>query len=321
MDIGLMLSGAAPVGEALEQVGQLGASMPALLTATLAVTAFVALLLRRRALARTSRPAQAPVAGKGDRLTVLSRILATEVARRRRSEVQLIDAHARLDQVQSQMIQRLRTASAMRDNETACHTNRVGQMARHLALLAGTDQDFADQLALAAPLHDVGKIGIPDAILLKPGPLDAQEWDVMRTHTTIGAGILMGSGLPLLDLAAEVALSHHERWDGEGYPRALKGNSIPVSGRIVCLVDVFDALMSVRPYKEAWPLVRVLDHLNDGAGRQFDPALVRLFLANLQDFVAIRDRNLTQVEEEDEGAEMAMEWESPARRPGFRVVS
>ncbi|MEA1674266.1 HD-GYP domain-containing protein [Nitrospirillum sp. BR 11163] len=295
----MMCAGTALVVDAARLAGY----WPALLTVTLAAAMAVREVLRRRAAARARR---APVAPP-DRLKEMSRILAMEVAQRRRSEVMLVDARARLGEAQSQMIHHLRSAGALRDNETASHTDRVGQMARHLALLAGCDTEFASQLALAAPLHDVGKIGIPDAILLKPGPLAPSEWDVMKTHTTIGAGILMGSGLPLLDLAAEVALCHHERWNGQGYPRALKGPAIPLSGRIVALVDVFDALMSARPYKEPWPLSRALAHIVAEAGGHFDPNLVRLFMDQIQDFVAIRERD--RDEEAMQGADQALDWE------------
>ncbi|MDG3444490.1 HD-GYP domain-containing protein [Nitrospirillum amazonense] len=304
MDIVVMRAGALLVADAAHLAGY----WPALLTAALAAAVAVREVLRRRTAVRARRTLVAPP--PPDRLTEMSRILATEVAQRRRSEVMLVSARAQLGEAQSQMINRLRSASALRDNETASHTDRVGQMARHLALLAGCDAEFADQLALAAPLHDVGKIGIPDAILLKPGPLAPAEWDVMKTHTTIGAGILMGSGLPLLDLAAEVALSHHERWNGQGYPRALKGPAIPLSGRIVALVDVFDALMSARPYKEPWPLSRALAHITGEAGAHFDPNLVRLFMDQIQDFVAIRERD--RDDEAMLGADQALDWEEMA---------
>ncbi|WP_049973899.1 HD-GYP domain-containing protein [Azospirillum sp. B4] len=249
-------------------------------------------------------------------LTVtLAAAVAVRAVMRRRSEVLLVNARAQLDEAQSQMIRRLRSASALRDNETASHTDRVGQMARHLALLAGCETEFADQLALAAPLHDVGKIGIPDSILLKPGPLTSAEWEVMKTHTTIGAGILMGSGLPLLDLAAEVALGHHERWNGQGYPGALKGPAIPLSARIVALVDVFDALMSARPYKEPWPLSRALAHVAGEAGGHFDPQLVRLFLDQIQDFIVIRERDRDNGPAE--GADQTRNWEET---PAAQVI-
>ncbi|MEA1653096.1 HD domain-containing protein [Nitrospirillum sp. BR 11164] len=299
-----MRAGAVLVADAAHLAGY----WPALLTLTLAATMAVREVLRRRAAARARRMPRARQ--PPDRLTEMSRILATEVAQRRRSEVMLVSARAQLGEAQSQMITRLRSASALKDNETASHTHRVGKMARHLALLAGCDIEFADQLALAAPLHDVGKIGIPDAILLKPGPLAPAEWDVMRTHTTIGAGILMGSGLPVLDLAAEVALCHHERWNGQGYPRALKGPAIPLSGRIVALVDVFDALMSARPYKEPWPLSRTLAHITGEAGGHFDPNLVRLFMDQIQDFVAIRERD--RDDQAMPGADDALVWEEMA---------
>ncbi|MEE3623294.1 HD domain-containing phosphohydrolase [Nitrospirillum sp. BR 11752] len=291
-----MRAGVALGGDAIRIIG----SWPALLTITLAIAAALRGLVRRRAVIRARRAVPPCSTGDGEGMPDSQRLDGQRLDSQR-PETQHpqgfpADALALLDKAQSQMIHRLRAASALRDNETAAHTDRVGQMARHLALLAGCEADFAAQLALAAPLHDVGKIGIPDAILLKPGPLEAAEWDVMKTHTTIGAGILMGSGLPLLDLAAEVALCHHERWNGQGYPRALKETAIPLSGRIVALVDVFDALMSARPYKAPWPLSRSLAYIAAEAGVHFDPSLVRLFMDHIQDFIAIRERD------RDEGA-------------------
>ena len=128
-------------------------------------------------------------------------------------------------------------------------------------------------------MHDVGKIGIPDRVLLKPGRLDAEEWEIMQSHTTVGGTILEGSSSPLLQQAHEIALTHHERWDGSGYPAGLKGEEIPLAARITSVCDVFDALRSRRPYKERWPLEETLAELEAQRGRQFDPALVDAFLA------------------------------------------
>jgi putative two-component system response regulator len=127
-------------------------------------------------------------------------------------------------------------------------------------------------------MHDVGKIGIPDRVLLKPGRLDHDEWEIMETHTTIGADILAGSNSPLLQMAERIALTHHEKWDGSGYPRGLAGDEIPLVGRICAICDVFDALTSKRPYKDAWPAADALDEVRSQSGRHFDPSLVELFL-------------------------------------------
>jgi putative two-component system response regulator len=136
-------------------------------------------------------------------------------------------------------------------------------------------------------MHDIGKIGIPDSILLKPGKFEPHEWEVMKTHTTIGAEILSGDDSELLSMAREIALTHHEKWDGSGYPKGLAGEDIPLVGRIVALADVFDALTSERPYKKAWSTEASLDYLHEQRGRHFDPALVELFTARLPGILAI----------------------------------
>jgi putative two-component system response regulator len=140
----------------------------------------------------------------------------------------------------------------------------------------------------ASPMHDVGKIGIPDRVLLKPGKLDPDEWEVMKTHAAIGADLLSGSKSPLVQMAATIALTHHERWDGTGYPYRLHGEGIPLVGRIAAVCDVFDALTSERPYKRAWPVEESLEEIRRGAGTHFDPALVTLFDANIAEILTIR---------------------------------
>jgi putative two-component system response regulator len=178
-----------------------------------------------------------------------------------------------------QIIQRLGRAAEYKDNETGIHVIRVGLSAQALALAAGMGKEAAEMLLNAAPMHDVGKIGIPDRILLKEGRLDAEEWEIMKTHCQIGADIIGDEpGTPLLAMARTVALSHHERWDGSGYPAGLAGESIPLVGRIVAIVDVYDALISSRPYKEPWPSDRAAAYLREKAGHLFDPRLVTLFL-------------------------------------------
>lgn len=160
-----------------------------------------------------------------------------------------------------------------------------------LGQLAGMDESETELLLNASPMHDIGKIGIPDRILLKPGKLDADEWAVMQTHARIGAELLAGHPAPLLRMARDIALTHHERWDGSGYPEGRQGEAIPLVGRIVAVADVFDALTSARPYKPAWPLDRALAYFAEQRGRHFDPRLVDLFLGNLDAFLAIRERH------------------------------
>jgi putative two-component system response regulator len=197
---------------------------------------------------------------------------------------------AELESTRRELIQRLSTASEFRDNETGQHVIRMSHFAHQLALAAGLDPAEADMVRDAAPLHDIGKIGIPDRILLKPGPLDADEWATMRRHTEIGGAILGGSGFPLLELARTIALTHHEKWDGSGYPGGLAGEDIPISGRIVAVADVFDALTSVRPYKRAWTTEEAVGHLRGCAGQHLDAGLVELFLGELPVMLEIRQR-------------------------------
>lgn len=181
-------------------------------------------------------------------------------------------------------------AGHFNDNDTGAHIWRMAAYARALALACGWNQEAADRLELAAPMHDTGKLGIPHTILRKPAPLDAAEWQVMRTHPAIGHAILSQSPAPVFQLAAQVSLRHHERWDGSGYPDGLAGEAIPLAARIVTLADVFDALSMHRPYKQAWPIERITAYISDKSGKQFDPALVRLFLAMLPEILRIKER-------------------------------
>jgi putative two-component system response regulator len=179
----------------------------------------------------------------------------------------------------TETLERLARAAEFRDDDTQQHAERIGLLAAMVGAELGLSAERVDDLRRAAPLHDVGKLAVPDAILLKPGRLDAGEFAIMRRHTTAGARILAGSSSPVLRLAEQIALTHHERWDGGGYPRGLGGERIPLAGRIVAVVDVFDALTHERPYKSAWPVTRALDEIAAGAGTQFDPQVVEAFLA------------------------------------------
>lgn len=189
-----------------------------------------------------------------------------------------------------QIVRRLGRAAEFRDNETGLHIIRMSQMSMLLGEAAGMSSQDCELLLNASPMHDIGKIGIPDRILLKPGRFDPHEWEIMKTHTTIGAEILSGDDSELLTMAHVIALSHHERWDGSGYPKGLKGEQIPLVGRIVALADVFDALTSVRPYKKAWTLEATLEYIDRNQGKHFDARLVELFRARLDDILTIRDR-------------------------------
>ena len=195
-----------------------------------------------------------------------------------------------LRETRLQIVQRLGRAAEYKDNETGLHVIRMSHFSKLLALAAGCSPAWAEDLLNAAPMHDVGKIGIPDAVLRKPGPLDADEWATMRRHPEIGAEIIGEHPSGVLQLAREIALAHHEKWDGSGYPRGLAGEAIPLSARIVAIADVFDALTTRRPYKEPWPVQDALDHIAAQAGKHFDPALVALFAPLLPQLLEVRAR-------------------------------
>ena len=198
------------------------------------------------------------------------------------SQNQILEAKVRertreLEGAQLEIIERLARAAEFRDDNTGQHTARVGQMAALIAKQIGLPDSQVSLIRRAAPLHDVGKIGIPDAILLKLGKLTSEEFEVVKTHTVIGARILSGSKFPIMRLAEEIAFSHHERWDGCGYA-SIPRDAIPLAGRIVTVADVFDALTQQRPYKDAWSVDDAVAEIERESGRQFDPVLVDAFL-------------------------------------------
>lgn len=191
----------------------------------------------------------------------------------------IFEKSERLKEAELDALGCLGKAGEYRDLDTSAHVFRVGYASYRLAMAAGFSEQEAKTLMLASPLHDVGKIGVPDNILLKPGKLTDDEWAVMRDHARIGAEILKDANSNILKMARVVAISHHEKWDGSGYPAGLAGEDIPLEGRIVAICDVFDALTSSRPYKEAWTEAEALDYLRNNAGSHFDPRLVELFVA------------------------------------------
>ena len=183
-----------------------------------------------------------------------------------------------LEETRLQIIRRLGRAAEFKDDDTGYHVIRMSHYARLLALAIGMTEYRADLLFNAAPMHDVGKIGLPDHILQKPGPLTPEEWVIVKRHPTIGASIIGRHNNELLEMARIISLTHHEKWDGSGYPRGLKGEEIPLIGRIVAVADVFDALVSERPYKHAWPVEEAIAYLQRETGQHFDPALVPKFI-------------------------------------------
>lgn len=194
-----------------------------------------------------------------------------------------------IEDTQKEIVHRLGEAVETRSKETGNHIRRVAEYSKLLALGCGLDSAVAEIIRLASPLHDIGKIGIPDAILNKPGKHSPEEWEIMKTHAQLGYDMLEGSERPILRAGALIALEHHEKWSGEGYPNGKKGADIHIYGRITALADVFDALGSDRCYKKAWPLEKILDLLREERGRHFDPDLVDTFFARIDEFLAIRD--------------------------------
>lgn len=195
---------------------------------------------------------------------------------------------AEVRRAQEEITLRLTAASEFRDTETGAHVRRMGLYAEAVGKAMGHAEEQARLLRLAAPMHDVGKIGIPDSILLKPSKLTDDEFETMKTHTTIGAKLLEESGIPLLDASREIALGHHEKWDGSGYPDGLAGTDIPQNARIVAILDVYDALVHDRVYRPAMPEEKALAIIADGSGSHFEPRLVRTFVDTLPEMRRIR---------------------------------
>jgi putative two-component system response regulator len=185
---------------------------------------------------------------------------------------------------------RLSLAADLKDDDTGVHIIRIGFLAEALALLLGQSRQSASMLRKAAPMHDIGKIGIPDNVLKKPGSFQPAERATMNQHAAMGADILGRSRIPLFQLAAELAMTHHEKWDGTGYPHALAGDNIPISGRIVAVVDFFDALTMDRVYRKAFPYEKALGMLQDQRGKAFDPKIVDVFMAHSEALITLRER-------------------------------
>lgn len=219
--------------------------------------------------------------------------VATHLAlydQQRAMQIQINQRTADLAESQKAAIHMLGEAGHYNDTDTGLHIWRMAAYAGTLARKFGWRVSKSKQLEFAAPMHDTGKIGTPDAILKKPGKLDAAEWEIMKQHSQIGYDILSKSKTPLFQMAAEVALCHHEKWNGLGYPNGISETDIPESARIVAIVDVFDALTMKRPYKEAWPIAKAFDELKKGRGQHFDPNMIDCFFDHQLDFIQVKEQ-------------------------------
>jgi putative two-component system response regulator len=207
----------------------------------------------------------------------------------RELEKKVQDRTAELHETRLEIIRHLGRAAEFKDNETGLHVVRMSHFTRLIAEAIEGEGSWSDLVFNAAPMHDIGKIGIPDNILLKPGKLDDAEWRLMRQHPQIGADIIGEHHSDLLRLSREIALAHHEKWDGSGYPGGLMHKDIPLAGRVVAIADVFDALTTKRPYKEAWSVEDAVKYIDENAGSHFDPELVPLFHKVMPEILAIRE--------------------------------
>ena len=194
-----------------------------------------------------------------------------------------------LNHTRLEIIQRLGRAAEYKDNETGLHVIRMSHYSRLIASEMNANEEWVELIFNAAPMHDIGKIGIPDAYLLKQGKLNDTEWELMTNHPEFGVAILGDNSSELLQMAKEIALNHHEKWDGSGYPNGLKGEEIPLSARIIAIADVFDALTTVRPYKQAWPVEKAVNYIDENSGSHFDPNLVSIFQRALPEILKIKE--------------------------------
>ncbi len=221
-----------------------------------------------------------------DRLKDQNAILEHKVAERTRK---LEEKNIEITEVKRETVSRLCLAAELRDTDTGSHIKRIQAYSELIALKCGMSAEDAEQLGLASSMHDLGKIGIPDHILLKSGKLTPEEFEAMKLHTVIGAKALADGQSELLRVAHRVALHHHERWDGQGYPHGLSGENIPLEARIVGLVDVFDALLSKRPYKDPFPLDKVISIIQSESGKHFDPNIIEIFLSSLEEILKLKE--------------------------------
>ena len=208
----------------------------------------------------------------------------------RRQIAAVLRSHQLVRQSEREVVERLARAAEWRDDDTAQHVHRVSEISWLIAREAGLDDEQCRLIREASPMHDLGKIGVPDQILRKPGKLTPTEFDLVKQHSNIGADILRGGATPIVRMAETIARWHHERWDGTGYPDGLKGEEIPLPARIVAIADVFDALTSRRPYKQSWPVIKAVEAVRSLSGTHFDPRLVECFLAALPEVAEVMER-------------------------------
>jgi len=237
--------------------------------------------------------------------SVKKAIRFTEMVRHEKDYKRILEEEVRhktksLSDMSREFIVRLTTVAEFRDEDTGAHISRIGLYAKEISETLGMPFDFIDRISLAGSLHDIGKVGIPDSILLKPGPLTKYEFEIMKTHTTLGAKVFAGSTHPTIQLAESIALNHHERWDGKGYPRGLQGDAIPIEGSIIMLVDQYDALRSKRPYKPAFDHEAAYKIITTGDSRtaptQFSPAVLNAFIKKEKIFNDIFGVNQDQLQ-------------------------
>ncbi|GLP97259.1 HD-GYP domain-containing protein [Paraferrimonas sedimenticola] len=203
-------------------------------------------------------------------------------------ESMVLERTKELESTRLDIVRKLARAGEYKDNTTGMHIERIAWFARIVARKMNLSEKWCELLFHASPMHDIGKIGIPDRILLKPGKLDNEEWQEMKRHTEYGAQIIGDDGTPLLKMAREIALNHHEKWDGSGYPNGISGEEIPLSARIVAIVDVYDALTSQRPYKSSWDQQQTLELIQSESGRHFDPEIVDVFLGSITEIQKVQ---------------------------------
>lgn len=263
----------------------------AIIITFLIVSVTVLILMLRRQL-RTMRLAATEMECVSEELKLANQKLSDKAAWLR-SEVDKAMAEIRDRDIE--IVDRLSLAASYKDSELGSHTKRVGAYSELIARHLGLPKDFCADLRLASPMHDIGKVAIPDAVLMKAGPLTEEEFLVMQRHTVVGGQILSESRSPLLQLAADIAIYHHEHWNGRGYPNHASGETIPLSARIVAVADTFDALTTIRPYKIAWPRDRAIEYILERAGDQFDPQCVEAFEKALGEIKAIMDEEMIAV--------------------------